>query len=207
MRRFIVPALLSLVISHAIFLPQTARAGLITINETFDIAGQLGGVSITRAITTRSIASGDSVDMTVNFAPGKALRIGDGNEQFHAWLTGIGSSSAFTIQNIVVEFLGFTGTGGAASSLASASETNGTAHIGPFFNNFLSAGQAIQFTGFRARYDVAGLDVDPNTYSSIWLLETGLDVSVVDVPVPVAPTLALFGLGVVGLGWSRRRKA
>lgn len=197
---FVIVSVLLAPVSHAM-------AAVVTINETIDIEGYVSNASIFETIPTATIASGDSVDMTVNFANNKALKMGDGSETFRAWLDGVGNGSMFTIANVQVTFLGFQGTGGASSTLNKASESNGAAHIGPQFSNFLSTGQSIQFTGYHVTYNVTSLQVDPNTYANIWFIQSGNDLQVVDSTVPEPTTLAIWGtLGGLGMIATRRRR-
>ena len=110
------------------------RAGLITINETIDIAGYTSDTFIFHTFPSPTqIGIGNSVDMTVNFANNLALQMGDGGEIFRAWLDNVGGSGSFTVQNIQLEFLGFQGTAGTSSTLNSASQSSGTVHLGPTF--------------------------------------------------------------------------
>lgn len=156
----------------------------IVIDETINIAGYTAGETRLFDINPVSIAVGDSVDMTVRFAGGLSLHMGYGNEWFRAWLSGTDQASSFTIENIRVQFLGFSEEGGALDLLAKGIETSGIGHMGPQFPFFLSPGQAIEFTGYRATFDVTSLDVDPNTYRNVLFRQSGDDVFVIPEPTP-----------------------
>ncbi len=186
----------------------TTSAGLITINQTVDISGFNGnplplGTSITPLV-------GDSIDATINFADGASLR----NERTS--LTGSDfitfdflalSGGSFTINNIVVTLFGLQTNAGITSPLTAATNSSGTAHIGPIFFNLLpNVGDFLSYTGYRVMYDIAAWG-NPVTLDSIWLRDgSGITTSSIASSIPIPATLALFGIGLAGLGWSGRKK-
>ena len=179
------------------------QAATIVVDETIDIAGYTGSDEFF-PIDPVTIAVGDSVDLTVRFSDDLSLHMGDGNEVFTAWLglSSTGNAGGFMIANVQVQFLGFQGTGGAPDTLTLANQTAGSTFIGPMFDDFLSSGQSVEFTGYNATYDVTSLPAGgaPNSYDDIFFRQLGDDVSVV----PEPSTFALTALGLLGLGASRR---
>ena len=114
---------------------------------------------------------------------------------------------SFTIDYIVVTLFGLQTNAGVSSPLVDASNTSSSAHIGPIFLNLMpNLGDFFSYTGYRVVYDIAAWD-NPVNLDTIWLrLGNGITGTVLS-PVPTPATLALFGLGLAGLGWSRRKKA
>lgn len=193
------PLLLSALLAAA----GASQAAVVQINASWDLGTKqtslIGGPV--------SIANGDHVVYNVDFAGNQALNIADGNESLNTWLMSGDNNSSFTINNVSLDLLGFVGAGGAASSYFSATQSGGMAHLGPVWNNFLTVGQSVSFSGFEVEYDVQSIAVSPHRYSNPWLFYSGDQVTVGianDVPEPMS--IALIGIGLAGLGFSRPKQ-
>jgi len=175
----------------------------VIINTTYDLTNGFNRIwALDDGPVT--IANGDSVDLTVSFSGGLALTIGDGNEIFRGWLAAGGNESKFIIDNAIIEFLGFSGTGGAAPLNLLGTQDGRFAHLGPFVSSFLSAGQTATFTGYKVTYDVREIETSPQDYSKLWFLVGGDDLSIGPALVSAPASLALVCLGFVGLGLLKR---
>lgn len=152
------------------------------------------------------IANADSVELTVSFSDGLALTMGDGNEIFRGWLASSDNNSAFTIDHAIIEFLGFSGTGGATPLHLLGTQSAGQAHLGPQMGSFLSAGQTATFSGYKVSYDVRDIAVSPHEYARLWFSVVGNDLSIGPALVSAPASLALMCLGFVGLGLSKRAR-
>ncbi len=180
-----------------------ADAALVTINETIDISGfstTPSFVSQTFSLSSPvTIASGDQVDMTVNFDPMQRLRIDDSGfaDRLYGWLNGAAAAN-FTISNADITLHGFSGSPGTSNTFSLASQSAGTAHIGPSFTNFLNSGEYVEFSGYTVTYDVDSIAPSPKEFDSIWLV--GNQASLAAVPEP--HQYMMFGsfclLGLIG---------
>lgn len=190
--------------------PALSSAGLVQFNAFLDISGCLsGGPSLCFAVSpnpTVSVAVGDTVDYTVTFG-GARLRMFDddgGEEGFAAWLFNAQTVSFFTITNASIEFLGLDGT--LVNPLFIATQTDGEIHLGPNITaDYIGTGESISIAGYRVRFTVDALDVNPNAYDTIAIL-TGADRMEVTTSAPEPGTAALVGLGLMGLVLARRRR-
>lgn len=178
-----------------------AHAANIEVNVTWDLNGP-GMFSLGGPV---SIANGDHVTYNVDFAGNQALNFSGAGQSLYTWLASNDNSSSFTLNTISLDLVGFVGTGGASSSYSKPSESGGAAHLGPTWNNLLSAGQTASFSGFMVEFDVQSIAVSPHSYNSAWLMQSGGNVGTAqDVPEPLP--IALIGIGLAGIGFARRNK-
>jgi hypothetical protein len=152
------------------------------------------------------MAVGDTVDYTITFADSQRLAMFDDSgsfEQFYGWMFDAQMGGFFTISDASIDFLDLVGT--LLTPLTKASETNGTAHIGPaFFGDFVDTGSSISFNGYHVHYTVDALPANPNTYGANAMFAIADRVEVLVAPEP--STLALGVLGLAALSAHKRRR-
>ena len=200
--------------AFACFNATTASAAVVNAVETIDLLGGPPAYFPASGIVVQDIVLavpvpigiGDFVDMTIHFAPGQAIQMGDHNELIDAWFAQAADiPNPFTIENVEMELLGFQGSTGTSSTLSIASYTSGVGIVGPRFTSFLSPGQTIQFNGLHVTYDVTVVVVDPDNYSSIRLAFLGDSVSLVPEPTTFGTVLMMSGLAAIG-SFARRKR-
>jgi PEP-CTERM motif len=193
-----------------------AQAAVVVVDTTVELAGESPWHSIVYLPQSVLVSQGDTVDMTVRFAPGQALQIhsNGGYENLTGWLlqdyvkTTIGTS-AFTIDSISYSLLGLTGKVSAPFILDS--QTDGVAHIGPAFRgyDFIAAGDTISFTGYHTSFHVAALQGDNGSsyYFGPWVEFIADEIAVIAVPEPSAWALLVAGLASAGVLVRHNRKS
>jgi hypothetical protein len=205
----VIPTLLILLASAEI-----GQAATISFSTVVNIAScpnsGPGQCSLITSMPTQTIAVGDFVDFTVNFAAGQRLVMFDdngGTETFFGWLDAVGASSTFTISGASITPLNLLGT--LTAPLAVATQSSGTAHIGPGISaDFIATGSSISFTGYHVQFTVTALAVNPNTYSANFLVVGADRLQVVaDAAVPEPASLLLAGSGLAVLVMRRRPRA
>jgi len=179
-----------------------AQANPINIGVTLDL-----GAPFTPFTTPVSIANGDHVVNTVDFLGNETLTLNSAS-QMVSYLFANDNNSSFTINNIQLSFLGFSGTGGASSSYLFGTQSSGQAALSPSFSFFLTGGQSATFSGFQVSYDVQSIAVSPETYYASYLnVSNGVVGSGGGSSVPdSASSLFLLGLGLSGLTCFRGRR-
>ena len=189
---------------------QTSGAGTINIVEALDAALWSSNPNLTQ---THAVTAGDFLTMDVSFLNNESLKLtftGGGN-LFRPALRQDSTGDFFTIDNINLTFKNFVTDGSGTGSIFVSTQSSGSVHLGPAYNNSglgLNAGQFIQFSGYTVSFDVTAFP--PNTMSQFFNQRIGFDELVVStsvIPVPAALPLllsSLAGLGLIGL---RRHKA
>jgi hypothetical protein len=179
-----------------------AQAAIVQVNATWDVTRSSAYFGLDAPV---SIATGDHVIYTVDFAGNQTLNFVDGSERLSTWLAAGDNNSSFTINNISLDLFGFSGTGGAASSYFKTTESSGMAHLGPYWSNFLTPGQTVSFSGFEVEFDVQKIAVSPHRYQNAWLSYAGASVGTIQ-PVPEPGSVALVLLGLLGLAAASQAK-
>ncbi|MFC4701346.1 hypothetical protein ACFO4O_14340 [Glaciecola siphonariae] len=190
---------LKALLASLVLLPMIANAAVINVSTEYDLAL---GLSYTVPLDSGPVTldAGDSVEFNVSFANNDRLKIEDGNESLVGWFLGVDNESSFTIENVIFEFLAPTLINGASSIFNIGTANGGAAHIGPLLREFLTAGQSLEFSGFKVSYDVVSITRTPYTYSNMWFIATGDNVSVISATqVPAPSMLMLFLLALLGV--------
>lgn len=200
------------------------QAATVTVNQTIDIEAldlnSFGPPSYTALASPVTLSTGDTVDMTVNFANNKAIRLdrtASGGGGFTFWLRdrSPGPSNSFTIGDVTINLFGLNTNGSWVNGANLGSESDGSDHIGWLANaseNGLSVGQFLEFSGFNITYDILSSTAGTATYKNIQTSSWGGGASVVAasnvsaVPLPASLPMMVFALGAIAL-YRRRRTA
>jgi hypothetical protein len=202
-----------------------ATAAFIEVSQTADITGLAPNTSYSQTFSSPSsvsIAAGDDVHIRYTFLGGD-IRLSNSTGGpwggVGPWLqvsSPPGTYGNFTISNVSVQLLGFSGSPGTSSLFTRTTDTSGSAHIGPTqtsYSSVLPANSYVEFSGIDATYHVESLPASPNTYNGGWLVIWGSEVEAVAPSATAAPepaSLSLLGLGGLCLGgcvWRRRKAA
>lgn len=175
----------------------SAGAAVVSVGTTWNVNQAFSFPALNAAV---SIANGDHVVYTVDFLGSQKLTLGAGGGLWTALSAG-DNDSTFTIQNITLDLLGFSGTGGAAASYSKPSESGGMAHLGPSWFSLIGAGQTATFDGFKVEFDVQSIDVSPHRYENAFLQH--INGTVGQAPEPMS--LASVGVALAAAGLARRR--
>jgi len=196
-----------------------SHAATVVVDQTIDIEAvdlnSYSGASYTALDSAVTISTGDTVDMTVNFANNKAIRLdrtSNNTGGFTFWLRTASPYSSWSIANVVIELFGLNTNGDWSNGANLGGENNGSDHLGWLASgaeNGLDNGEFLEFSGYRITYQVSALNAGTSTYENIQTSTWGGGGSVVEatvVPLPAALPLLLVALGGLGIA-GRRRKA
>ena len=190
-------------------------ASVINITETVNLYNNLqnsGNGSFYEPLEQGpvKISNGDKVVLNIDFMGKQALKINDDGlyESLVPMLWSNNNLSSFSISNVTVKLLGFTGTGGATVTHILLDHNPPDRRLSrQNLRNFLSGGQSVTFGGLKVTYDVNSIEQSPNTYFNLWLLatsETGVSVTntstVQPLAVPKQNASNVFGMPLVGTG-------
>ncbi len=181
------------------------QANAVIIDTTYDLSNGLAGISmLDNGVVT--IANNDHVELNVSFANNQALTIGDGGESFIGWLGVAGNTNTpYLINNATIEFLGFSGVGGASSLHNTGTKSDGKFHVGTEISDFLTAGQSVTFSGYRVTFDVVTVGNGLGIYDTLWFEAKGGNLAVSSVPEPSTLVLLLLGLAFVFFMQQRKK--
>ena len=192
----------SIVIAAVMFcaIPGSVQAATIQFSASLDLSTCGTLILCDQPMATQTIANGDVVDYTVNFANSQQLTLFDddgGSESFRFWFFAGDNNSSFTISNISVQLLDQVGALNAP--LTSALQSQGSAHLGPAFNgDFVATGSSVSFTGYRVQFSVDSIAVSPHDYSRV-VFGASVDRSTITAVASEPGSLLLLGMGVASL--------
>ena len=211
------------VLSSALLLTAKISVGApITITTTVDLTtanffnnpANPIGVAGTYALPSSLLVSvGDTVDMTVKFAPGQTLKIrsGGGDQFLAGWLIqdfnlSVPGTSNFTITNASLTFLD--SAGAIVRTLTKAVESNGNAQLGPLFQGaYIPLNETLSFSAYRTSFTVnalQGVQYYAGPFVQFADLNGGLVTLTTAIPEPSTTILLLAGLTLLA---AARRKA
>lgn len=159
------------------------------------------------------IAAGEVMSLETNFTSGQTLQI-DGAGSSESLFIGLTSnaSSFSAVSDVLVTFLGFSGTNGASATYSAPLATTPAFgnQLGVVLSDFLADNQSISFTGYTVDFTVDTLDPTPQTYVEGSVVATNANV-ITPVAVPEPGTYAMFGIGIMAIGmisfWKYRHQA
>jgi hypothetical protein len=144
------------------------------------------------------LLQGDSVVVEVTFLPGQRLSLASdgGFSMFTGWLkqdTNLSppNSSWYTLTDVTYSLS--EPIGNLSIPFSTVDQTSGSAAIGPFYQNTLSAGETISFTGYRTSFDIAYLLNGSSYYDATWMSFNADHLAITAVPEPSSSTLLLTG--------------
>jgi hypothetical protein len=157
------------------------------------------------------IRQGDTVDLTINFAPGQRIYM-EGQGEGQAFAMSIHqdnnlnapNSSDFTITNTSFNLLGQQGSFPAMVNLPNLSGGHSAIFTNPN-GQFLAAGEQSSFTGMHARFTVSYLQNGESYYRGTSIYAYSQQLSVQAVPEPETWAMLFGGLGLLA-GTSKNRR-
>lgn len=193
-----------------LFAPQS-EAGMLSYDLDLQDSGSGTVGGSTTLASPLEISAGEVMTLESNFSAGQSLQI-DGAGSSESLFIGLTSNdSAFSaVSDVVITFLGFTGTNGASATYAAPLATSPAFgnQLGVVLSDFLADDQIISFTGYTVDFTVDTLDPTPQTYVEGNLMATNAE-AISPVAVPEPASYAMFGIGIFAIGmatfWKFRR--